>query len=79
MKSCAECAHFLPVGDDIGQCRRSAPTLQVVMNPGLTPDRLNVAAVPALWPPVKVSDWCGYFYRRRVGRRVEPLLAPGEE
>ena len=47
---CKTCEYFKCHGTSVGECRKSKPIS-------------NQATNEALWPLVKLSDWCGDYVR----------------
>lgn len=57
-KSCGQCRHFLPEGQQ-GFCRRNPPT--VVLLPQRGPGGAVGVAPASTWPPVTPNQWCGEY------------------
>jgi hypothetical protein len=55
--SCEACRFYCTWSDDIGECRRRAPTA-ITLNRREIGDPEDLIAG---WPTVQAGDWCGEF------------------
>ncbi|MGO3562816.1 hypothetical protein [Pseudomonas helleri] len=56
MGTCQSCRYFMPKSEVKGECRRSAPTLQIY------PNGPNFS----VFPPMLADGWCGEFAQKET-------------
>lgn len=56
-KACAACAHFNPVSEAHGECRRHSPQTVAFQVDEQT-------RFESRFPTIKATDWCGEFFAK---------------
>lgn len=66
--NCCNCVFFNAKGDGSGECRHDPPAIQMIPQVDRITRNQYLRAM-GIWPPVRMSDWCGRF-------KQESALAP---
>jgi hypothetical protein len=59
---CLDCRYWLPIGNEIGQCKAHPPT--PLFGALLNQPGSGVPKLQFYWPETAAKDWCGEFKSR---------------